>query len=230
MMGSFRVPFREASRGRMSKISTPSIFPRISRRSIPVDCSRSVGTVPGLAPGPTRSSIVLTSSDGKLVSALVGWGGGGKFDAIGPWKGFITSQLLHGLFGLDSGRVLLCGVAKGVSRWSIRPLKLWQASCQLRAGTLTAEEGGRKRAAHDGRDGGAAGNGHGGALQEHGVYVWTIDRLLAFRGGRGWVLSGEVPRGRGGWVVWIEFREQASNQEACRRFQFERSMGLVGCS
>lgn len=61
-MGSFRVPFREASRGRMSKISTPSILPRISRRSTPVDCSRSVGTVPGWAPGPTRSSMVLTSA------------------------------------------------------------------------------------------------------------------------------------------------------------------------
>lgn len=60
-MGSFMVPFREASRGDMSKMSTPSIFPRISRRSIPVDCSRSVGMVPGWAPGPTRSSTVLIS-------------------------------------------------------------------------------------------------------------------------------------------------------------------------
>lgn len=41
------VPFLLASRGLMSKISTPCIFPRISRRSRPVACSRSVGMVPG---------------------------------------------------------------------------------------------------------------------------------------------------------------------------------------
>jgi hypothetical protein len=31
-----------------------------------VDCSRSVGTVPGAAPGPKRSSSVLTSVEGSL--------------------------------------------------------------------------------------------------------------------------------------------------------------------
>ena len=46
----------------MSKISMPCIFPRISRRSRPVDCSRSVGTVPGFAPGALRSSSVLISA------------------------------------------------------------------------------------------------------------------------------------------------------------------------
>lgn len=61
MMGSFIVPRRLASRGRMSKTSTPSIFPRISNRSKPVACSRSDGTVPVLAPGPMRSSAVFTS-------------------------------------------------------------------------------------------------------------------------------------------------------------------------
>lgn len=55
------VPRRLASRGFMSKISMPCIFPRISRRSRPVDCSRSVGTVPGFAPGARRSSSVLIS-------------------------------------------------------------------------------------------------------------------------------------------------------------------------
>lgn len=55
------LPLREASRGFMSKTSTPSILPRISRRSRPVACSRSVGTVPGAAPGPKRSSLVLIS-------------------------------------------------------------------------------------------------------------------------------------------------------------------------
>jgi hypothetical protein len=55
------VPRRLASRGFMSKISIPCIFPRISRRSRPVDCSRSVGTVPGFAPGAKRSSGPLIS-------------------------------------------------------------------------------------------------------------------------------------------------------------------------
>jgi hypothetical protein len=41
------VPFLLASSGLRSKISTPCIFPRISRRSRPVACSRSVGMVPG---------------------------------------------------------------------------------------------------------------------------------------------------------------------------------------
>lgn len=45
----------------MSKISIPCIFPKISRRSRPVDCSRSVGIVPGAAPGPRRSFSFLTS-------------------------------------------------------------------------------------------------------------------------------------------------------------------------
>lgn len=71
MMGSFIVPRRLASRGRMSKMSTPSILPRISRRSIPVACSRSVGTVPGAAPGPKRSSSVRTSAHASLSAIVV---------------------------------------------------------------------------------------------------------------------------------------------------------------
>ena len=55
------IPRRLASRGLMSKMSTPCIFPRISRRSRPVDCSASVGTVPGLAPSGMRSSMDLIS-------------------------------------------------------------------------------------------------------------------------------------------------------------------------
>lgn len=55
------VPRRLASRGLMSKMSTPCIFPRISRRSRPVDCSASVGTVPGFAPSGIRSSMDLIS-------------------------------------------------------------------------------------------------------------------------------------------------------------------------
>lgn len=54
----------------MSKISTPSIFPRISNRSRPVACSRSVGTVPGLAPGGRRSSSVLISVNHTLFLSL----------------------------------------------------------------------------------------------------------------------------------------------------------------
>ena len=56
------VPRRLASRGLMSKMSMPCIFPRISRRSRPVDCSASVGTVPGLAPSGMRSSMDLISA------------------------------------------------------------------------------------------------------------------------------------------------------------------------
>jgi len=55
-------PLRDASRGLMSKMSTPSILPRISSRSRPVDCSRSVGMVPGSAPGPMRSSSTRISA------------------------------------------------------------------------------------------------------------------------------------------------------------------------
>ena len=56
-----RVPFLEASRGLMSKMSIPCIFPISSRRSRPVACSTSVGTVPDLAPGGIKSSSVLIS-------------------------------------------------------------------------------------------------------------------------------------------------------------------------
>lgn len=59
---SHNIPRRLASNGLMSKISTPCIFPRISRRSRPVDCSRSVGTVPGCAPGAKRSASDLISA------------------------------------------------------------------------------------------------------------------------------------------------------------------------
>lgn len=55
------IPFLEASRGLMSKMSMPCILPISSRRSIPVAWSTSVGTVPGLAPGGMRSSSVLSS-------------------------------------------------------------------------------------------------------------------------------------------------------------------------
>lgn len=57
------IPRRLASSGLMSKMSTPCIFPRISRRSRPVACSISVGTVPGCAPGAKRSASDLISVD-----------------------------------------------------------------------------------------------------------------------------------------------------------------------
>lgn len=44
------LPVRLESRGLMSKMSTPSIFPKISRRSRPVACSKSVAMVPDAAP------------------------------------------------------------------------------------------------------------------------------------------------------------------------------------
>jgi hypothetical protein len=67
------VPFLLASSGLMSKTSTPCIFPRISRRSRPVDCSRSVGMVPGAAPvGDRRSFSLVISAGGRgVVSAKV---------------------------------------------------------------------------------------------------------------------------------------------------------------
>jgi hypothetical protein len=55
------VPRRLASNGLMSKMSIPCIFPSTSRRSRPVACSASVGTVPGWAPGGRRSSMLLIS-------------------------------------------------------------------------------------------------------------------------------------------------------------------------
>jgi hypothetical protein len=56
------VPFLLASSGLMSKMSTPCIFPRISRRSRPVACSRSVGMVPGWAPSGRRSASEVISA------------------------------------------------------------------------------------------------------------------------------------------------------------------------
>ena len=64
------LPIRLASRGFISKISTPCIFPRISKRSRPVACSRSVGTVPGAAPGGRRSASLLISVSRHLVSNM----------------------------------------------------------------------------------------------------------------------------------------------------------------
>lgn len=61
-IGKNHIPLRDASSGVMSKISIPSIFPRISRRSRPVACSMSVGMVPGAEPGPIRSASVLISN------------------------------------------------------------------------------------------------------------------------------------------------------------------------
>ncbi len=55
------VPTLSDGSGDISKISIPCIFPRISRRSRPVTCSRSVGTVPGSAPGGRRSFSDLIS-------------------------------------------------------------------------------------------------------------------------------------------------------------------------
>jgi hypothetical protein len=57
------IPRRLASNGLISKMSIPCIFPRISRRSRPVACSASVGTVPGCAPGGRRSASLLISID-----------------------------------------------------------------------------------------------------------------------------------------------------------------------
>ena len=63
------VPFLLASSGLRSKMSTPCIFPRISRRSRPVACSMSVGMVPGAAPVLGRRSCSLVISAVGVVSA-----------------------------------------------------------------------------------------------------------------------------------------------------------------
>lgn len=65
------VPFLLASRGLRSKMSTPCIFPRISRRSRPVACSRSVGMVPGLAPSGRRSASEVISAAREKLSVTV---------------------------------------------------------------------------------------------------------------------------------------------------------------
>ena len=59
--GGDHVPLLLESNGLMSKMSTPCILPRISRRSRPVDCSRSVGMVPGCPPDGRRSCSSLIS-------------------------------------------------------------------------------------------------------------------------------------------------------------------------
>jgi hypothetical protein len=64
----FSIPLRDASKGFMSKISMPCIFPRISNRSKPVACSRSVGTVPVAAPGGIRSCSLLISVPHQHIS------------------------------------------------------------------------------------------------------------------------------------------------------------------
>lgn len=43
-LGTMNIPLREASRGFMSNMSMPRIFPSNSKRSRPVACSRSLGT------------------------------------------------------------------------------------------------------------------------------------------------------------------------------------------
>jgi len=52
----------------MSNTSIPCIFPKSSNRSNPVLWSRSVGTVPGSAPGGRRSASVLISARGCIGS------------------------------------------------------------------------------------------------------------------------------------------------------------------
>jgi hypothetical protein len=68
---SVYVPFLLASSGLISKISTPCIFPRISRRSRPVACSRSVGMVPGLAPSGIRSVSEVISAGPKVLAESI---------------------------------------------------------------------------------------------------------------------------------------------------------------
>lgn len=60
----------------MSKTSTPSILPNNSNLSKPVAWSKSVGIVPGLAPGPIKDESGPVTSDNlkaDLDSTLVDW-------------------------------------------------------------------------------------------------------------------------------------------------------------
>lgn len=74
-MGLSRVPIRSASRGVMSKTSTPSTLPRSSKRSIPVACCSLHGCqhwvhcwFGGGCPGPSESQ------NGRLLFLrAIGW-------------------------------------------------------------------------------------------------------------------------------------------------------------
>lgn len=62
------IPSLSEGNGFISNMSMPCIFPKISKRSRPVACSRSVGMVPGAAPGGRRSDSDLISAFRNLVS------------------------------------------------------------------------------------------------------------------------------------------------------------------
>lgn len=194
MMGLSNVPFREASRGRISKMSTPSIFPRISRRSRPVDCSRSVGTEPGAAPGPTRSSSVLMSVLADLLASMAL--GASVVRAIAIFRDDGLGFRYH----LGQARMIMADWRRGQlvpakvfifwptlawgSTFLASPVEIalggqlgW-ASSDVAGGReerlprdgsgmmevhLTADDGGGKAAADDGRDGSTSGDGHGGS-------------------------------------------------------------------
>lgn len=190
------VPTRLASNGLMSKMSMPCIFPRISRRSRPVACSRSVGTVPGFAPGPTRSASVLISvgrwllaigvflRESRRPGSQLGSAIGGQQDGSTYGRASCSPQQRWG--SSRSGR-------PPCPRWPSRSHRLqWTSEVhrmiELLA-RLTADESGGEGAAGEGARGGSSGEGEGRALDEHG--------------GRNGVWSGE---GRGGVKLqsWLE--------------------------
>lgn len=113
------VPSLLASKGLMSKMSTPSIFPRISNLSRPVACSKSVGTVPGWPPGGSRSaSVLISAKDFNLLSVDdVGAGVAAYFLAIETAKPRLTAgTAVEATIRLAAGRtrwrvniVVCCG-------------------------------------------------------------------------------------------------------------------------
>lgn len=110
-------PLREASRGRMSKMSTPSTLPRISRRSRPVDCSRSVGTVPSAAPGPNRSSKDLTSARTR--------------DTRQPGSRLAGRRGQKRALGRRDGSRVAYQTASSWGAWQARPARPWRRAQPL---------------------------------------------------------------------------------------------------
>jgi hypothetical protein len=182
-MGSSMVPRRLASRGLMSKTSTPCIFPRISRRSRPVDCSASVGTVPGCAPGGRRSSYDLISEGGH--------------SSVRPQAAAAPAR--------SSSARGRAGAARHVPSSFLKPSRTLGVVCLSLASPAVGSMGHRmtapgRRTAHKRRGKGAAGDGarghspgrdNGGALEEHGESNWVEWRGGRW-GGRAWRSSAEL--------------------------------------
>ena len=177
------LPFRLASNGFISNTSIPCIFPRISNRSNPVDWSRSVGTVPGSAPGGRRSSIDLISVHPRHTLAPI--------KTIEPSSRRTRSS--HCRWELGEGRI--CDTDHQTVSSSHPSLRAWDRRiCRRLLNTLashtytrrgsegieghTANHARAEAAGGDGRNGSAPREGEGGASEEHGCGCCTLWRVL----------------------------------------------------